>query len=162
MMRISAIVAMSSNRVIGREGRLPWRLSEDLKRFKELTWGHPVIMGRKTFESIGKVLPGRENLVISRQKSLAIEGVRVFGSLSSALNACRNQFHEVFIIGGSEIYDMAMPQVDRLYLTLIHQEFEGDVVFSALDWNEFTEVAREDRTDPLPFSFLILDRKRSS
>ncbi len=149
---------MSQNRVIGKDGGLPWRLPEDLKRFRALTWGKPVIMGRKTFESIGKVLPGRQNVVISRQTQLQIEGAWVVGSLDQALQICQSEATEVFVIGGSEIYRTALPQMKRLYLTLIHQDVDGDAYFPELDWSEWVEVSREDRNEPMAFSFIVLER----
>lgn len=162
-MRISAIVAMSENRVIGKQGQLPWRLPEDLKRFRAITLGHAVIMGRKTFESIGRPLPHRENIVITRQKNYSAEGVRVVGSLDDALQTCANQ-DEVFIIGGGEIYREAFPRIHRLHLTLIHAVIEGDASFPEFSASEFREVSREDKEDlsepdsPILYSFLVLDR----
>lgn len=150
---------MSTNWVIGREGGLPWRLSEDLKRFKSLTMGHPIIMGRKTFESIGKVLPGRQNIVISRQKGLQIEGVTVVPSLEQALEVGRAQEQEVFIVGGGEIYRLALPLIQKLYLTLVNATVEGDAFFPVFDWNEWVELNREERLDPLAYSFITLERK---
>ena len=159
---ISGIVAMSKNRVIGREGALPWRLPEDLKRFRALTWGHPVIMGRKTFESIGKVLAGRQNVIVSRQEDLKIDGAQVVGSFARALEVCDLEAtSEVFVIGGGEIYRTALPQMERLYLTLIHQAIEGDSYFPELDGNEWVEVSREERAEPMSFSLIVLDRRVS-
>ncbi len=157
---ISGVVALSQNWVIGNGGALPWRLPEDLKRFRALTWGHPVIMGRKTFESIGKVLPGRENIIISRQKSLQVAGARVVESFATALEMCSRDASEIFVIGGGEIYRAALPQMDRLYLTWIHQDIQGDVFFPQLDWREWVEVSREDRVEPLPLSYLVLQRRK--
>ncbi len=159
---ISGIVAMSKNWVIGREGALPWRLSEDLKRFKSLTMGHPIIMGRKTFESIGKVLPGRQNIVISRQEGFQIEGATVVPSLERALEVGRAQGQEVFIVGGGEIYRLALPLIQKLYLTLVSATIEGDAFFPVFDWNEWVELNREERVDPLEYSFITLERKAHS
>jgi dihydrofolate reductase len=156
---ISGIVAMSQNRVIGREGALPWRLPEDLKRFRAVTWGHPVIMGRKTFESIGKVLPGRRNVIISRQSGMKIDGADVVGSLSQAFEVCGSEESEIFVIGGGEIYRAALPQMGRIYLTLIHQDIEGDAYFPELTGSEWIEVSREERVDPIRFSLIVLERK---
>jgi len=159
--RISAIVAMSLNRVIGKNNQLPWKISEDLKRFKTITTGHPIVMGRKTFESIGRVLPHRENIIISRQMGYRVEGAQVVQSLEGALELCKGKTDEVFIIGGAEIYRLALSQTDRLYLTLIHQEIEGDAFFPEFARSEFTEVSREDHQDPIPYSFLVLDRRKT-
>lgn len=162
MRMISAIVAMSKNRVIGRQGALPWRLPEDLKRFKAITLGHPIVMGRKTFDSIGRVLPGRQNIVVSRQVGLKIEGADVVQTVDQALELARANEQDVFIVGGGEIYSQTLPRVNRLYLTLVHQEISGDAYFPVLDWNEWEEVSREDRSDPISFSFLTLMRKMRS
>lgn len=159
-MKISAIVAMAENRVIGVSGQLPWRLPEDLKRFKAITLGHPIIMGRKTFDSIGRPLPGRENLVLSRT-SQEIPGTRVFQSIADTLAHCEKQgFQEVFIIGGAEIYTMTLPQVDRLYLTLVQGSISGDAFFPEFDWEEFQEVSREERKEPIAHSYLVLERNK--
>jgi len=152
---------MAENRVIGIQNRLPWNIPEDLKRFRQITSGHPVIMGRKTFDSIGKPLPNRINLVISGNKSLKIEGVLVFPSLLGAIEYCRaqlTQVDEVFVIGGALVYAEAISLVDRMYLTIIHSQIEGDTLFP--EWNraEFREVSREDRTQPLAHSYLVYER----
>jgi len=162
-MKLSIVVAMSENRVIGIKNQLPWKIPEDLKRFKEITWGHPVIMGRKTFESIGRLLPGRENIILSRQVDCSIAGGLSFSSLDKALEHCKKENSEkgeVFIIGGAEIYRMAIQQVDRIYLTMIHKSFEGDAFFPEFS-QDFREVHREDREGPISFSFLIFDRIHS-
>jgi dihydrofolate reductase len=158
-MQVSAIVAMSKNRVIGRENQLPWRLPEDLKRFKKITMNHPIIMGRKTFESIGRVLPGRANIIISRNSHFQAPGAKVVGSLEDALSLCKNE-KEVFIIGGAEIYKLAMSRIQRIYLTLVHQEIQGDAFFPAIDPGCFKETSREDFQEPFSHSYLVLDRTR--
>jgi dihydrofolate reductase len=158
-MKISAIVAMAQNRVIGRGNDLPWKLPEDLKRFRQITLGHPIIMGRKTFESIGRVLPGRKNIVISRRPHFEVPGAAVVSSLEDALTAAGGA-EEVFIIGGCEIYRLALEQVQTLYLTLVRHEVEGDVFFPEFNESSFNEVEREDREGPLPYSFITLERKR--
>nr|AIA14286.1 Dihydrofolate reductase [uncultured bacterium] len=157
-MKVSMIVAMSENRVIGKENQLPWRLPEDLKRFKEITIGHPVIMGRKTFESIGRLLPGRENIVITRQTEFSFPGAVVKSSLEAALSYCERKAEESFIIGGAEIYRLGMPYATRIYLTLIRKSIEGDAYFPTLP-SGFEETQRDDRNGDLPFSFLVLERK---
>ncbi len=157
-MKISAIVAMSENRVIGKEGQLPWRLPEDLKRFRKITLGHPVIMGRKTFESIGKALPQRQNIVVTRQTDFFAEGVQVVHSLEAAIEACEGKCDELFVIGGAEIYRKAFPRIDCLYLTEIHCVIDGDAYFLDFDRRSFRETSREDHTLPVPHSFLVLER----
>nr|AIA17994.1 Dihydrofolate reductase [uncultured bacterium] len=159
-MIISAIVAMSQNRVIGVNNQLPWKIPEDLKRFKTLTLGHPVIMGRKTYESIGKVLPGRENIIITRQPHYSVPGATVVSSVEEAIRHCEGKSGEIFMIGGAEIYRQVMPKIQRLYLTLIEKQFEGDAFFPTWGKDEFKEVSREERSDPISFSFLVLERKK--
>jgi dihydrofolate reductase len=147
-MIVSLIAALARNRVIGRENQLPWRLPEDLKRFKALTMGHPVLMGRKTSESIGKPLPGRLNLVVSRA------GLSFDDALSKARDSGTD---ELFVIGGAQIYEKALPLADRMYLTLIDSDVEGDAYFPQWDPGEFRETAREPRDG---FSFVNLERVR--
>ncbi len=162
--KLSAIVAMSQNRVIGVQGQLPWRIPKDLKWFRSITSGHTVIMGRKTFESMGRVLPNRKNIIISRNPDFQVEGAWVYDSLDKAL---QNQFEpgklnqeEVFIIGGSELYRLAFSKLSRIYLTLIHSDFSGDTFFPEFDWKDFIQVSREDHSEPpVSFSFLVLDRR---
>lgn len=159
---ISLICAASQNGVIGVNDRLPWRLPADLKRFKSLTMNHPVLMGRKTYESIGKPLAGRTNVVITRQKDFKAPGCRVASSLQEAIQLCPNQ-EEVFVIGGASIYNEALPLADRIYLTRIHQDFQGDTPMFNLDKSVWQEIAREDHPadpdNPHPYSFLTLERK---
>lgn len=138
---INIIVAVASNGVIGCHNRLIWHISEDLKRFKSLTTGHPVIMGRKTYESIGRPLPNRRNIVVSRNAELKIEGVEVVASLERAIDMCQND--DPFVIGGGEIYRAAMPLADRLYLTSVDQSPEGDTYFPKIEDVQWREVARE-------------------
>lgn len=132
-MLLSLIVAMSSNGVIGRDGRLPWRLPEDLRRFKRLTTGHHVIMGRRTFDEIGRPLPGRTNIVITRDRTWRPEGVRVVHSLDEALAAVDPAETETFIIGGAAIYALALPRADRLYITRVEAAVPGDTCFPPFD-----------------------------
>jgi dihydrofolate reductase len=133
-MRLSIIVAVAENGVIGRGGELPWRLSADLRRFKRLTMGHAVIMGRKTWESIGRPLPGRRMIVVTRQARYHAEGVETTASLPAACGlAAIDHANEAFIIGGAEIYREALPLADRLYLTRVHATVEGDKFFPAYD-----------------------------
>ncbi|MBN2646176.1 MAG: type 3 dihydrofolate reductase [Thiotrichales bacterium] len=162
--KLSMIAAMSQNRVIGKDNTMPWHLPDDLQWFKRQTIGKPVIMGRKTFESLGcRPLPNRQNMVISRQKELKYS-VPVFASVEQALTALKpDNPQEVVIIGGGQLYQQLLHQVDRLYLTLIHAEIEGDTYFP--DWTQegrWFEVAREhhpaDARHTYAFDFVILER----
>jgi dihydrofolate reductase len=159
-MTLSAIVAMAANRCIGRDNTLPWRLPADLKRFKQLTLGHTLVMGRKTYESIGRPLPGRTMVVVTRQRDYTPEGVRVAHSLELALELARGD-DEVFIAGGADLYRQALPQVRRLYLTRIDREYAGDTFFPELDLSGWRLLAEEHHpatpTEP-PFSFLTYER----
>lgn len=161
-MKISIVVAMADNRVIGHENRLPWHLPADLKHFKQITMGKPILMGRKTFESIGRPLPGRTNIVITRDESYTAEGCVVVHSIEAALKAADSE--EVMVIGGAEFYQQALPHADTLYLTLVEGEFEGDTFFPELDDEEWREVERSgfdaDEKNPHAYSFVRLDRVR--
>jgi dihydrofolate reductase len=160
-MRISLIVAMSENRVIGRQGQLPWRLSADLRRFKRLTMGHHIVMGRKTFESIGCLLPGRTSVVVTRQPDYAAEGAVVASDLKEALARCRDD-DEVFIIGGAEIYRLALPHVHRIYLTRVHACIEGDTHFPGFSRDQWQQLETQhypaDEKNQYEHSFEIYDR----
>jgi dihydrofolate reductase len=152
---LSIIVAMSSNRVIGVNNTLPWHLSEDLKHFKSLTTGHTIIMGRKTYESIGRPLPNRRNIVISRNMEASYEGAEVVHSIENAFSISRND-NEVFVIGGSNIYEQALSLVDQLYITEIKKSFSGDAYFPEINKQIWVESSREDHitNDGLEFSFV--------
>lgn len=154
---LSIIVAASRNGVIGAGGKLPWHLPTDLKRFKQLTMGRPILMGRRTFESIGKPLPGRTNIVITRQPGFQACGATVAHSLEEALQLCEGQA-EVFVIGGAEIYKQALPLADRIYLTRIDQDFQGDTFLFEIDPAVWKELLREDFPASLPYSFIIYKR----
>lgn len=155
---LSIIAALAQNRVIGVENRLPWRLPEDLAHFKAVTLGHPVIMGRKTFESLGRPLPGRLNVVITRNPDYPGEGIRVAHSLHDALECC-TEVDEVFVIGGAELYKLVLPLADRLYLTEVKVDAEGDAHFPAFDRHQFLELSREshvgEKGDALEFDFVV-------
>jgi dihydrofolate reductase len=157
--RISIIAAVGKNRELGKGNDLIWRISPDLKRVKEITMGHPLIMGRKTYESIGRPLPGRTNIVVTTAQ-MCIEGCLTMNSLEKALEAARAiDTEELFIFGGASLYEQALPMTDRLYLTLIHEEdSDADVFFP--DYRTFTrEVSREDHLDHTPpFSWVILEK----
>ena len=161
-MKISLIVAMASNRVIGLNNKMPWHLSADLKKFKQITMGSPILMGRKTYESIGRPLPGRTNIIISRNTIYQPAGCLVFNTIETALEAACKQTPELCIIGGSELYKALLPLADKLYLTLINQAVEGDTYFPEIDWNDWTEITREDinadTTTPFSYSFLTLEK----
>jgi dihydrofolate reductase len=162
------VVALAENGMIGNDNRLLWRLKTDLRRFKQLTVGKPLIMGRKTFESIGKPLPGRETVVLTRDPSFRAEGVRVARSWEAAReeaerSAERMGADRVIVAGGAEIYALALPEVDIIHMTLVHAAPEGDAVFPAFDRSLFREVGRSDHPkggdDEFPFTFIDLERR---
>lgn len=159
----SIIVAMGRSRVIGKDNRLPWRLREDLKHFKEITMGHTVVMGRKTHESIGQPLSGRSNIVISRNPAYRADGCTVVPSLEQALSRAAGQ-DEVFVIGGASVYAAALPLADRLYVTLIDHDFDGDAFFPSIDPRQWRETSRRsfDPQDGYRFSIVTYDRIRSA
>ena len=144
MPRVSIIVATDERGAIGRDGQLPWRLPEDLKRFKALTLGKAVVMGRKTWDSIGRPLPGRLNIVVTRQSGLELPGATVVGSLAEAM-VVAGAAPEVCIIGGAEIYRLALPMADTLHITRVHAVVDADTHFPALDLQQWEEVSREER-----------------
>ena len=160
---ISFIVAMDKNRVIGKNNQLPWRLPEDLKFFKRVTMGHPIAMGRKTHESIGRVLPGRENIVITRQKEYRREDCTVVYSVEDFVQYSKKQSDEIFVIGGAEIFNETFAYADRLYITLIHEEFAGDTYFPEFDVSNWELVSCEkgvkDNKNPYDYEFRIYNRK---
>ncbi|MHB1091495.1 dihydrofolate reductase [Thiobacillus sp.] len=159
--RVSVIAALAKNRVIGIENRLPWRLPEDLAHFKALTLGHAILMGRKTFESLGRPLPGRTNIVITRKPDYYREGCLVVGSIPAAITLCKDA-DEIFFIGGAELYAQAIPLADRLYLTEVDIETEGDAWFPDYEKRAFREISRESHTggkgDALQFDFVVYER----
>lgn len=161
-MKIALIVAMARNRVIGHKNTLPWHLPADLLHFKQLTMGHAIIMGRKTFESIGKALPGRQNIVISRNAHFAATEVTTASSLEHALQQVAHKDANIFIIGGAEIYKMALPIADRLYITEVDAAPTGDTFFPELDSDQWSEVRRDshraDEKNQHGYEFVIYDR----
>lgn len=162
-MRISLIAAVADNGVIGCRGELPWHLASDLRRFRELTMNHHLLVGRKTFESIGRALPGRRMVVISRAQPRLPAGVVAADGLDAALRLAElTGDDEVFVAGGAEIYALALPRADRLYLTRVHASPEGDAFFPAIDFGEWRPTEREEGTvderSPLPHTFLVYDR----
>ena len=160
-MTLSIVVAMARNRVIGRDNDLPWRLPEDLKRFKALTMGKPMVMGRKTFESIGRPLPGRTTIVVSRQAGLQIPGCVVADSIDAAIRAADGA-PEIMLVGGAQLYSEALPRVTRIYLTRIHADVEGDTLFPLLDPAEWRETSvgnhAADERHAYAFTYVNLER----
>ena len=170
MIRLAVIVAAAENGVIGRNNSLPWHLPEDLRYFRRVTMGKPIVMGRRTFESIGRPLPGRTNIVISRNPGYSAGGVRLAASLDEALAmaehvARTDGIGEVVVIGGAEIYALALPRANRLYLTRVHASVEGDALLPSLDWRQWREVSRERHAaagdNPFDYSFLVYERSGS-
>ncbi|MDQ7948587.1 MAG: dihydrofolate reductase [Pedobacter sp.] len=164
-MKTSIIVAIAENHAIGKDNQLLWHLPADLKHFKVLTTGHPIIMGRKTYDSIGKPLPNRRNIVVTRQHGLEIDGVEVVNSLNDALSLCRDEM-ETFIIGGAEIYKSALDKTDRIYLTTVHATYEADAFFPALDLANWQEIEQEhhqaDEKNAVAYTFSTLERKSTT
>ena len=162
-MSLSLIWAMADNRVIGIENRLPWKLPADMKWFRQNTMGKPIIMGRLTFESFGaKPLPGRRNIIISRNPSYTADGIDVYTSLEDALQSTQNS-EETMIIGGMSLYKQSLPLADRLYMTLVHTDVEGDAWFPEYDLHHWQETARSDfqadEKNPHAHSFVTLDKR---
>ena len=157
--RVSIIVAMARNRVIGRDGKLPWHISADLKRFRALTMGHHIVMGRRTWESIGRLLPGRRHVIVSRKTGYRVPGAAVVDSLAAAIEACKGD-SEIFVIGGGEIYAQALRLADRIYATEILDNAEGDTYFPVVDVNEWQPVSREhcDTAESPPYDFVVYQR----
>jgi len=161
-MIVSAVVAIGENNAIGKDNQLLWRLPADLKHFKEITSGHTVIMGRKTYDSVGKPLPNRRNIIITRNKDLEIPGVEIVASMDEALALCQEE-EEVYVIGGAQIYASSMHLTDKIYLTRVHQSFEADSFFPEIDpgiWSE-TEVEphQPDEKNPIGYTFSTLIRR---
>lgn len=153
-MKIILIAAVSKNNVIGENDRIPWNYPEDLKRFKKLTMGHPIIVGRKTYESIGRTLPGRQNIILTRNEDYKIEGADVCHSLDEAFE--KSEGEKVFVIGGQSVYEKSMPVADQLEITRVHKEVDGDVFFPEIDHDKWVETKREDKDE---YSFVTYIRK---
>lgn len=160
-MQLSIIVAMDRNRVIGKGDTLPWHISSDLQHFKKITMGKPIVMGRKTHESIGRPLPGRENIILTHDKTYQAKGCTVLNSMDEIFEHCKDS-EEVMITGGAEIYKLSLERVSHLYLTEVHTEIEGDTYFPEFDRNEWKEVSREayeaDEKNEFDYSFVLLER----
>ncbi|WP_407430066.1 dihydrofolate reductase [Arcticibacter sp.] len=163
-MSLSIIVAIDENYGIGKDNQLPWHLPADLKYFKAVTTGHTVIMGRKTYDSMGKALPNRRNIVISRQKKLDLQDASLVHSLEEAISLCSSD-EEVFIIGGAEIFRQAIPLISFMYITRIGHRFDADTFLKGIDWNEWEEISREDREpdekNAYKYSFLKYQKRGS-
>ena len=161
-MTVSIIVAIAENNAIGKDNKLLWSLPRDLKHFKEITSGHTVIMGRKTYDSMGKSLPNRRNIIITRQEDMLIIGVEVVNTLEHALALCADE-EEVFIIGGAQIYEQALQLTDKIYLTVVHESYEADTVFPELDPERWTVLSSElhlpDEKNNVAFTFQTLQSK---
>ena len=161
MTTISLIVAMDENGLIGKDNALPWQLPGDLAFFKRTTMGKPILMGRKTWDSLGRPLPGRDNVVITRQEGFAVDGAIVFGSLTAAIDAYTN-VPEIVVIGGAQIYVQALERVDRMYVTRVHAELQGDAWFPDVDWNAWSRSASElqaaDEKNAYAYSFECWER----
>jgi dihydrofolate reductase len=169
-MNLSLICAMAENRVIGINNNLPWHLSEDLKYFRRTTMGHSIIMGRKTWESIGRPLPGRTNIVVTRNTDYSAEGAKVVSSLEAAIRMAESVAFidgtdEAFVIGGAAVYQAALPLANTIHLTCVHAEVKGDTFFTDFDVTKWEEVAREDfssdESNPYDYSICILKRNAS-
>ena len=162
-MLISLIAAMSQNRVIGIDNQLPWKLPADLRHFRSISMGKPILMGRRTFESIGKPLPGRINIIVSRNPAFRVQGGIVVSTISEGIRAAE-EHEELMVIGGASIYSAILPLTNRMYLTLIHQDFAGDAYFTNFDESEWAETERQDcpvdEFNPYAYSFITLQRKR--
>ncbi|TDO73403.1 dihydrofolate reductase [Halanaerobium saccharolyticum] len=162
-MSLSIIAAMDKNQLIGKQGKMPWNLPADLKYFKNTTIGAPVIMGRKTFESIGFPLPGRRNIILTRNKDYAAEGCEIFHSQEEILDEFLEKDKEAFIIGGAEIYKQFLAYSDKLYLTIIEHQFSGDTYFPEIDWQKWDKISEKkgttDSNNPYTYSHHVYQRK---
>lgn len=155
---IYLIAAMSENRVIGRCGRLPWNFPEDRRKFRELTMGHPVLMGRRTFEEIGGALPGRRTIVVTRDPDYRASGCVLYRDLTEAIRAESRPGVELFVAGGGEIFEEALPFADRIYLTIIHRSWEGDTFFPVIPPGHFVKITEEPIKGVLPATLVVLQR----
>ena len=163
MQRISLLVAMARNRVIGRDNRIPWHLPADLKRFKALTMGHHIVMGRETWDSIHRLLPGRTTVIVTRNPQLKVPGAKIAHSIEDALRACGDDA-EIFVIGGEQIFRAALPHAQRLYLSTIDADIAGDTFMPAIDTSEWQLTHDEMHAaqgESLPWRFQIFDRRPS-
>ena len=161
-MHLSIIVAMGKNRVIGKNGMLPWHISSDLKNFKKITMGKPILMGRKTYESIGRPLPGRENIILTKNKNYFAEGCIVKNTIDEVFLYCQ-KVPELMIMGGAALYEQTLYKATRLYITEVNATTDGDVFFPEFDRNEWVEISRNSfeasENDDFDYIFKILERK---
>ncbi|KHD86057.1 dihydrofolate reductase [Heyndrickxia ginsengihumi] len=159
---ISFLWAQDEKGIIGKDNQLPWHLPEDLKYFKELTWGHPIVMGRKTYESIGKALPGRTNVILTRDSHFHAENCLVFSNKHDLLRWAYEKNEEIFITGGAEIFALLLDDVDRLYMTKIHEDIEGDTYFPMINWNEWQLISSKrglkNEKNPYDYEFLVYQK----
>jgi dihydrofolate reductase len=166
-LRVALVAAVADNGVIGERGGMPWRLATDMKRFKALTMGKPVVMGRRTWESLGKPLSGRDNIVVTRQKAYRANGAEVAGSFGEALllAAAKPGASEIAVIGGGEIYGEAIEEAERLYITHVHARPKGDTTFPAIDPETWGELSREEvpagPKDDFPTTFIVYERREA-
>ena len=160
---INIVVAKASNNVIGAKNDLIWHLPNDLKHFKSLTSGHPIIMGRKTYESLGRPLPNRTNIVVTRDQNWNAEGIEIVSSLSKAIEVAKTIADDIYVIGGGNIYKQAMEFTDILYITEVHHEFDGDTYFPEIDNDEWEEVEREDfkKDEEHPYAYSFVTYKKA-
>jgi dihydrofolate reductase len=161
MMSLSVIVALAKNRVIGLNNTLPWHLPEDLKRFKQLTMGHHIIMGRKTYESLGRLLPGRQTVIVTRNPNYKVDGAIVVHSLEQAISVSSAD-SEAFLIGGAELYQQSLPLAKRLYLTMIDAEFEGDAYFPEIELDHWDLLEQQDLISQQGWAFHYLSYQRKA
>ena len=159
-MRVSIIVAMDKNNLIGASNQIPWRIPGELRRFREITMGKPIIMGRKTHESIGKPLDGRLNIVLTKNKEISFRGVHCYSNLEDIFNSLKNE-KEVFVIGGSQIYEITLPFANRLYITMINREYSGDTWFPEIDFSKWKIIERNrimEKTTKTEYNNIIYER----
>ena len=161
-MKLSIIAAMDKNRVIGKDGNLPWHISSDLKNFKKITMGKPILMGRKTHESIGRVLPGRENIILTKKRNYSAEGCIVKNSLDEVLSNCK-KVSELIVMGGATLYEQTLDKAEKLYITEVRACIEGDIFFPEYDPDQWLEISRNsfkaDENNEYDYSFTVLERK---
>jgi dihydrofolate reductase (trimethoprim resistance protein) len=161
-MKVSLIVAMDKNRVIGKDNDIPWRIPKDWEYVKNITKGRSIILGRKNFESIGRALPGRRNIILTRDKDYNFDGCEIIHSIEAVFELCKYE-EEIFIFGGEQIYNMFLPYVEKMYITKIHYEFEGDTYFPEVNFDEWKEVSVEQGVmndkNPYYYNFHVYERK---
>ena len=161
-MKLSIIVAMDKNRVIGKDGNLPWHISSDLKNFKKITMGKPILMGRKTHESIGKILPGRENIILTKKRNYFVEGCIVKNDLDEVLSNFK-KVSELIVMGGATLYEQTLDKAEKLYITEVRACIEGDIFFPEYDPDQWVEISRNsfeaDENNEYDYSFTVLERK---